>query len=248
MTQNTHWQALTQLAAKQQRFVDLINQQCCGEQLERGNTIYCHKGCSGCCSLNVHCSFSEVSAILPRLSDETIDALTRYAKQLQQLANQTTDLKTFLSHCRQQLGNCPFLDGSGSCSIYSIRPLSCRALLSTKEPHYCKLDFSTLSSQEKQDFMASLDQAVVNFPTHYLAVPQQIAMTAEQQCSDSMINAFGFALTGSLPYLVFLEQQFKISAQVEKGLDATLVFLENHQLNTPFLLQVIETNDPQPLR
>lgn len=244
MTQTSSWQALNQLTAKQQRFVDLINQQCCGEQLERGNTIHCRKGCSGCCSLNVHCSFTEVAAILPRLSQQMITTLIGYAKQLQQLANQTTDLKTFLSHSRQQLGNCPFLDENGSCHIYSVRPLSCRALLSTKEPHYCSLDFSTLSSQEKQDFMASLDQTVVNFPTHYLAIPQQIAMTAEQQCSDSMINSFGFALSGSLPYLVFLEQQFQLSDQIEQGLNATLEFLENQQLNTPFLLQVMTSNEP----
>lgn len=248
MTQPNPWQPLSQLAAKQQRFIDLLNQQCCGEQLERGNTIYCRKGCSGCCSLNVHCSFTEILAILPLLSEQIITTVASYAKQLQQLANRTTELKSFLRLSRQQLGQCPFLDENGSCQIYSVRPLSCRALLSTKEPHYCCLDFSTLSSQEKQDFMASLDQAVVNFPTHYLAVPQQIAMTAEQQCSDSMINTFGFALSGSLPYLVFLEQQFQLSDQIAKGFDATLAFLNDHQLNTPFLLQVLESNDPQPTR
>ena len=248
MTQLNFWQPLTHLTAKQQRFVDLINQQCCGEQLQRGNTIYCRNGCSGCCNLNVHCSFTEVLAILPMLSEQMVNKLTNYAKQLQQLASQTTDLKSFLSLSRQQLGNCPFLDQNGSCQIYSARPLSCRALLSTKEPHYCSLDFSTLSSQEKQDFMASLDQAVVNFPTHYLAVPQQIAMTAEQQCSDSMINTFGFALSGSLPYLVFLEHQLQLSDQIATGLDATLEFLADQQLNMPFLLQVIESNEPQPLR
>lgn len=246
MTHSKLWQPLMQLADKQHKFVDLINQQVCGEQPARGNTVYCAKGCSGCCNLNVHCSFIEVLAIVPVLPVDKFKALSSYAQQLQQLGEHADDLKSFLSSSRQQLGNCPFLDDSGSCQIYSVRPLSCRSLLSTKEPHYCSVDFATLSSQEKQNFMASLDQAVVNFPTHYLAIPQQIAMTAEQQCNDSMINTFGFALAGSLPYLVYLEQQFQLSEQIEKGLESTLSFLEQHQLNTPFLLQVLKSNDPRP--
>lgn len=245
MTQSDLWLPLMQLVKKQHAFVDLINQQVCGEQPARGNTVYCGKGCSGCCNLNVHCSVSEVLAIVPTLSANTLATLARYAEQLQQFGADADTLKTFLRSSRQQLGNCPFLDPAGSCQIYSTRPLSCRALLSTKEPHYCSLDFSTLSSEEKQDFMASLDQAVVNFPTHYLAIPQQIAMTAEQQCSDSMINTFGFALTGSLPYLAYLQHQFQLSDQLEKGLENTLNFLDQHQLNTPFLLQITQSSDPQ---
>jgi len=246
MTEKNLWQPLMQLVNKQHKFVDLINQQVCSEQPARGNIVYCGKGCSGCCNLNVHCSFSEVLAILPMLCADTLTSLADYAKQLQQLGEQSPSLKTFLSASRQQLGNCPFLDDHSNCQIYSTRPLSCRALLSTKEPQYCSLDFSTLSSAEKQDFMASLDQAVVNFPTHYLAIPQQIAMTAEQQCSDSMINTFGFALTGSLPYLVYLQHQFQLSDQLEKGAENTLDFLDQHQLNTPFLLQITQSSDPQP--
>ncbi|MCD6526555.1 MAG: YkgJ family cysteine cluster protein [Desulfuromonas sp.] len=232
------WQPLLDQVKQQHAFLDQINQLCQGEFTAKGGTVHCTKGCGGCCNLNVHCSFIEVLAIAAKLTEPQRALLAAHAEQLQQLAADCDDLKTFLRRSRQQMGNCPFLDDTGSCSIYPLRPLSCRALLSTKEPHYCRLDFATLSSDEKQAFMASLDQQSVNFPTHYLATPQQVGMAAEQQLTESMRHQFGVAVSGNLPYLLHLEIEHQLSEKIVSGEEAVRAILPESLQHKPFLIQI----------
>ncbi|MDY0189445.1 MAG: YkgJ family cysteine cluster protein [Desulfuromonas sp.] len=235
----THnWHDLQQQMHAQQQFLNLMIAQCRSEYLDRGGSIYCHSGCGGCCTLHVHCLYTEAIDIAQTLDAQQTQQITDYAMALQQLAQSTADLKTFLRHSRDQLGNCPFLDTQNRCSIYRLRPLACRALLSTKEPHYCELDFATLNSAEKQEFMASLDRSAVNFPTHYLAAPQRWGSEAEQLQHAAMLKSFGIAISGSLPYLVFIEQRYTLSKIIVQGATATLNFLSQHQLDIPLLLQV----------
>lgn len=232
------WQALRDQVKQQHTFLDQISQLCQGEFTAKGGTIHCRNGCSGCCNLNVHCSFVEVLAIAEQLTTEQRQTVTNHATQLEALAEDCDDLKSFLRRSRQQMDNCPFIDDNGSCSIYPLRPLSCRALLSTKQPHYCQLDFSTLSSDEKQAFMASLDRQSVNFPTHYLATPQQVGMAGEQQCADSMQQRFGLSVAGNLPYLLHLEFQHQLSERIAQGEAAVRAILPPTLHNKPFLIQI----------
>jgi Fe-S-cluster containining protein len=211
------WTALIEHARQKHRFLDQLCTLCSGEFVGKGGTIHCKRGCAGCCSLNVRCTLTEAVALAPHLTDRQIEAIHRHAEKLKQIDHDSSDLKSFLKASRDQVGPCPLLDADGACSVYEHRPLACRALLSTMDPHYCTLDFSTLSSEEKQAFMAQLDQASVNFPTHYLAMPQQIAQAAEMECVAKMQEAFGVAVTGNLPYLLDLELTLKVSAQSVEG-------------------------------
>ena len=176
------WTALIEHAQQKHRFLDQLCSLCSGEFVGKGGTIHCKRGCAGCCSLNVRCTLTEAVALAPHLNEAQVNAIHIHADKLKQIDHDSRDLKSFLKASRDQVGPCPLLDADGACSVYDYRPLACRALLSTMDPHYCTLDFSTLSSAEKQAFMAQLDQESVNFPTHYLAMPQQIA----QGCGDGM--------------------------------------------------------------
>nr|WP_320048976.1 YkgJ family cysteine cluster protein [uncultured Desulfuromonas sp.] len=212
------WTALIEHAQQKQRFLDQLCTLCSGEFVGKGGTIHCQRGCAGCCTLNVRCTLTEAVALAPHLTDNQIEAIHLHAEKLKQIDRDNNDLKNFLKASREQVGPCPLLDADGACSVYDYRPLACRALLSTMDPHYCTLDFSTLTSEGKQAFMAQLDQDSVNFPTHYLAMPQQIAQAAEMECLEKMKQAFGVAVTGNLPYLLELEVTLKLSARLAEGI------------------------------
>ncbi len=213
------WTTLIERARQKHRFLDQLCTLCSGEFVGKGGTIHCKRGCAGCCSLNVRCTLTEAVALAPHLTDSQIKAIHLHAEKLKQINHDSSDLKSFLKASRDQVVPCPLLDADGACSVYAYRPLACRALLSTMDPHYCTLDFSTLNSAEKQAFMAQLDQDSVNFPTHYLAMPQQIAQAAEMECLEKMKEAFGVAVTGNLPYLLELEVTLRVSEKLAEGMD-----------------------------
>jgi len=234
-----NWHDLQQQMHAQHQFLNLMIEQNRSEYLAAGGTLYCHSGCSGCCTLHVHCLYTEAMEIAQAIDEQQGEQIATYATTLQQLAQDATDLKIFLRHSRDLLGGCPFLDQQGRCRIYPVRPMACRALLSTKDPHFCSVDFSTFSSEEKQNFMSSLDRSAVNFPTHYLAAPQHMAAEAEQLQHQAMLQRFGVAISGSLPYLVFMEQEYHLSSIIEQGASATVSYLRQHRLDVPFLVQAV---------
>ncbi|HKJ05571.1 MAG TPA: YkgJ family cysteine cluster protein [Geopsychrobacteraceae bacterium] len=91
--------------------------------------IACRAGCASCCVVNVSILFPEGLAIagyvqtlpLEQQSEiiERLDILWRAVRGL------TDDERIYL---RQ---SCAFLDDSGSCRIYTVRPLLCRSVTST---------------------------------------------------------------------------------------------------------------------
>jgi len=200
--------------------------------------IYCHNGCSNCCSLSVNCSFPEAVAIARELTVEQIVALKAKIPLLQQISRQAEDLKDYLRQFRNQFGGCPFLDAAGSCSIYPHRPLSCRALLSTRNSSWCGVDFAELYPLERDAFISSLDRDVVAFPTHYLAATQELGMELEVSALADMRDRFGVAFSGNLLYQVWLELEYQISEILPRGFAATRKYLEGGNLDFPYLLQL----------
>ena len=91
--------------------------------------LQCAKGCSSCCHIEVGVSPLEVIAIKSHLEQpENRSNIER--------------LKTRIRHSRKAVGElweknrkaaripCPLLDASGSCSVYPVRPIACRAYVS----------------------------------------------------------------------------------------------------------------------
>jgi len=201
--------------------------------------IYCAKGCRNCCSLAVNCSFPEAVAIANSLTADQRQNLNAKLPLLHQISQQAEGLKQFLRQFRARLGGCPFLTiEDGSCSIYPLRPFSCRALLSTRNSNWCAVDFADLHPQEKEAFLSSLDPQLVAFPTHYLAASQELGLELEAQSLVAMRDAFGVALSGNLLYQVWLEAEYQLSAVMSKGFDEARLFLEQNRLDLPFLLQL----------
>ena len=200
-----------------------------------GKDIYCRKGCSGCCNLAVHATYPEAVLVAGELNREHTDKLRDYVSRLKTVLPQLSSMKDYLETHRRELGTCPFLDAEGSCSIYSIRPLSCRALLSTRPAAWCTVDFSELSEWDKQAYESSLDRHIVAWPTHYVAATQDFAHELENCLLESMKKSGSWRMSGNFAVMVWLEQQAHLSEQplitrqqvhdilLEKELDSQLV-------------------------
>ena len=169
-----------------------------------------------------------------QLSTQQITDLATYAERIKKAQNGWGDLKSYLKEHRKQLGPCPFLAQSGSCSIYALRPLACRALLSTRPVAWCGVDFSELDNWDKQVYESSLDRQVVAWPTHYVAATQDFAQTLEKTLLETMAREKGWALSGNFAIMVWLEQTCSISKFRNEeefhsllrshGLDSNLLF------------------------
>ena len=221
--------------SQRHQFLDLICSTWISDYQRKGGKVFCGKGCSGCCSLVVNCTFPEAVQIIRSLSTEQTQHLRAQIPRLRELAEQSDSLKQWLAGNRRQIGSCPFLESNGSCGIYSVRPLSCRSLLSTREPEWCSTDFSSLDDQSRQTFMAHLDRAAVAFPTHYAATPQEMGQELEQATLKQMETVYGCSLLGSLPWLVWLELEHSISNQLHNGPAALRRLLDSNRLLHPFL-------------
>jgi len=175
-----------------------------------GKTVYCRVGCSVCCLLAVHATFPEAAAIAGQLSQKQTTQLSTYISRLKQALSATSDLKNYLKSHRQSVGPCPFLDGQDNCSIYPVRPLACRALLSTRPADWCTVDFSELDKWDKLAYESSLDRQVVAWPTHFVAATQDFGRKLEDQLIETMQREKGWALSGNLCAMVWLEQKYQL--------------------------------------
>lgn len=203
-----------------------------------GGELFCGRGCSGCCSLAVNCTLPEALRLVAVLTTYQRDRLRTHVQRLLQLADVATTLPDWLRAHRRQAGSCPFLAPDGACEVYAHRPLSCRALLATREPRWCSVDFSTLSSNDKQAFMASLDRSIVAFPLHYVAATRQYAEALEQSLLQGMLAQWGVAVYGSLPVLAWLESEYTLSDAVSAGGAAVEQLLAAHGVQSPFLVTI----------
>jgi Fe-S-cluster containining protein len=100
------------------------------KHLNAPGEIACHAGCGHCCIVNVAVLTPETDAIIDYLrhksSREELRMLARRAEVLYHQIHGLTDEDRLMARC-----SCLFLDASGFCSIYPVRPLLCRALTST---------------------------------------------------------------------------------------------------------------------
>ena len=202
-----------------------------------GKTVYCRAGCAGCCRLAVHAAFPEAAAIAGQLDQRQTLRLAAYIRRLQQVLPTVNDLKSYLKSHRQTIGPCPFVDEEENCSIYPVRPLSCRALLSTRPADWCTVDFSALDEWDKQAYESSLDRQVVSWPTHFVAATQLFGRRLEDRLLESMLQQKGWALSGNLAAMVWLEQSHQLSERGTLGRGYLRQLLTAEGLAHDFLLR-----------
>lgn len=77
---------------------------------------------------------------------------------------------------------CPFLDAHGSCSIHSLRPLTCRMFLSLSDPAYCTSELNTAPEADQ------------------VTLPPEEAVTLRLERLDRLLDSWGHdgSLFGSL--------------------------------------------------
>ena len=201
------WSGLIAEVEQMQQFLELFSRAWTVDYQNSGGRIHCGRGCSGCCSLAVNCSFVEALAIARSLSEEQASRVADHVSRLVDRTAAIEGLKEYLRMYRDEIGACPFLDTDGACGIYPRRPLSCRALLSTREPIWCRTDFSGLDAAEKQAYMEGLDRSVVAFPLHFVASTQETGLELETRAGRLMADLCGFSLYGNLPTLVWLARE-----------------------------------------
>lgn len=204
------------------------------------SSIYCRKGCSGCCNLAVHASFPEAIAAITAVTSQQLRALSDYIERLRAALPELTDLKSYLHYHRQEIGPCPFLDGGGACGIYADRPLSCRALLSTRPAEWCSVDFAGLDKWDRLAYEAGLDRRVVAWPTHYVAATQEAARIQETDLIVEMKQAFGWSLAGNFPLMVWLAHPDRLGQAGLTGQTAREQLI-GLGLNHPSLLELDAT-------
>ena len=237
MPQAGRWGNILATAESGQRFMDMLCTSATEDYRSSGEEIFCTKECSSCCTLAVNCSAAEAFLMAAALSEQQKSAVAVYVAKLKEKTGGIADLKGYLRLHRKELGGCPFLN-EGICRVYPVRPISCRALLATKESRWCGVDFSEISSAEKLAFIESLDRGTVAFPMHYLAFTQDAGQKLEAQLSLQMLQEYGFSICGSMPVLVYLFTEYDLYSSLGKGADTVLTLAAAAGLASSFLLQI----------
>lgn len=195
---------LLDLVKQQQAFSEMFVRSWVTDYTSSGGTIFCGKGCRNCCSLAVHTGFVEALAVARHLNEGQARAVETYAAKLLDLVQGVRELPDYLRLHRQEMGFCPLLNDAGECSVYPVRPLTCRSLISTRESKWCGVDFARVPPAERDAFIAGLDRKVVAFPSHYVAVLQESGKELEDAGAARMRDLLGCAIYGNLGVLVHL--------------------------------------------
>jgi hypothetical protein len=93
-----------------------------GAALDAFGSVACERGCHHCCHITVAASPPEVFLVAARLREE-LDPLARFGARAALAVDEQFDTRDRFAHGKA----CAFLT-DGLCSIYPVRPLSCRGL------------------------------------------------------------------------------------------------------------------------
>lgn len=214
------WEYLLEQLTIQQECLAMMATAWIADYRSHGGTVFCSRGCRECCSLTVNCTLTEAVALAQSLNEAQAKAVKEYAVMLQDKVITVSEMMDYLRMQRREMGFCPLLDADGVCSAYALRPLSCRALLSTKDSYYCGVDFANLTSIQKQEYAQSLDQSVTEYPLHYVALTSETGREMEARTLTLMQQQFGFSLYGNMPVLVYLVLEKGLADIAPMGHDA----------------------------
>lgn len=229
---------LLEMVKQQQMFLEMFVRSWSNDYRSTDGAIFCGKGCRNCCSLAVHTGFVEALAIARRLDDAQGQAVEAYAVRLRDLVQEVRELPQYLRLHRKEMGFCPLLNDAGECSVYSIRPLTCRSLISTKESVWCGIDFSGVAAAERDAFIAGLDRKVVAFPSHYVAALQESGKELEDACAKRMRALLGFSLYGNLGILIHLIRTSRLDEASLLGPASTADAIAAAGFNHPLLVTI----------
>ncbi len=118
--------------------------------------IDCHAGCAHCCIVNVAVLQPEAENVADYLlgnqnEEELLDLYQKLCK-IDQETRMLDEEERIMARIK-----CAFLDSTGSCSIYPVRPLLCRAVTST-DAAACKDALSMIALGEEIPILSNMLQ------------------------------------------------------------------------------------------
>lgn len=96
--------------------------------IQEKTLVSCSKGCHSCCRQNVHVYKSEAAVIAEYCEENNIEISKSYLKE--QMRYEWRELAA------TDVGWCVFLK-KGECSIYAVRPITCRNYFVISHPQFC---------------------------------------------------------------------------------------------------------------
>lgn len=156
---------------------------------DRSSRLDCKPGCGSCCIVNVSVLFPEALSIVEHLEQSSAN-LTELKTRLDLLWTSIRGLDDEDRSCMRK--PCAFLDTSGSCSIYPVRPLLCRGVTST-DADSCRESFSALLYNEKLSVPMNLFQRDL-YSAAYLGLSEAL--------EEKGLDGRGFEVTGLVRYLL----------------------------------------------
>lgn len=231
---------LLDMVRQQQAFLEMFARSWSVDYRSGGGSIFCGKGCRNCCSLAVHTGFAEALVVARHLNEPQGRAVDAYAIKLRDLLQGVAELPEYLRLHRQEMGFCPLLNDAGACSVYPVRPLSCRSLISTRESKWCGADFARVAPAERDAFVAGLDRKVVAFPSHYVAVLQESGKELEDAGAKRMRALLGFSLYGNLGVLIHLFRSHGLAEACLNGGAEVTDLMAKAGFNHPLLITIYE--------
>ncbi len=126
---------------------------------EGGTEIACGPGCSVCCAVYVSVLIPEAIAIAVHLQErggpEGVPAISA------RLGEESRRLRWVSAEERLRLGvPCVFLAANGQCSIYPVRPFTCRSVTST-DPEMCRRAMNVTSLDDEEGVIMDLFQRLL---------------------------------------------------------------------------------------
>lgn len=229
---------LLEMVRQQQAFLEMFVRSWANDYRSNGGAIFCGKGCRNCCSLAVHTGFVEALAVARQLDEAQEKAVEAYAMKLRELVAGVIELPDYLRLHRKEMGYCPLLNDAGECTVYPVRPLTCRSLISTRESVWCGADFAKVAPAEQDAFIAGLDRKVVAFPSHYVAVLQESGKELEDATAKTMKRLLGFSLYGNLGVLVHLIRSHGLAEASVNGPAAAADVIAGAGFSHPLLITI----------
>ena len=133
------------------KLIDDINSKNIKKRTEKeGKTPSCRKGCSFCCNIQVVCTELEVNLIIKYIKDNNIILTDEEKNRLKEQSkyNLRSDVEKYILNPYKK---CVFLKNN-ECSIYPIRPLSCRNYFVYNDPKLCDTDNKNGNGRVEIDF------------------------------------------------------------------------------------------------
>jgi Fe-S-cluster containining protein len=153
---------------------------------QHGELVACGPGCSHCCVLNVAVLTPEAAAVADYLQRK-LDA-----PELDRMRQRIDRLYSDIRWCSDderitRMRSCAFVDGSGRCGIYPVRPLLCRALTST-DPETCRQAVLLHVIDESPPILLNLFQANL-FRQSFVALAKALAAAGLDDRSRELTGA-----------------------------------------------------------